>query len=521
MIWSSQTTRTLVTVVSSGRREHAVGADAARGELAAEAYAGRVRADHPDQPDLGTEGGQVHRGVGRAARDLQPLVDLDHRGRGLPGQPLAAAAPPAVQDQVADHRDPRSAVDGRPGPPRRSARCAQEQGSDAAGHVSPATRDEAAQPHRRLATKGRGYVRSVVGPHTQPATAPASARRGRVLIARLDGTGDVLLTGGAVRAVAASAASVTMLVDPEEAATAWMLPGVDEVIPFEAGWLGHEHAAGPPAGGQAPAPPGAPGPLRPRADPDLGLPVAPAARPPAAAGPGALDRRHHRRPRRIAARPAPRCAGPSARGRAQPQPGRGGRVQRRRGRGPARRTPPAAGLRGADRRRAVRRVPRRGGRRRLLAHPGARPHAGRRPARGRPPGDRHRDPGRVPDHLLRRGRRCATTSAAGWTCPAWPRSSSGPSAWSRRTAHPLTWPLRSAPRSSPCSLPWFPRSGGGRTVYRWPCSVTSTRPAAARRRGSAPSPAARAWARSRRPAVVGAVAQLTRDHTLVDVREVA
>jgi ADP-heptose:LPS heptosyltransferase len=80
----------------------------------------------------------------------------------------------------------------------------------------------------------------VVSPHTQSATAPAAARRGRVLIARLDGTGDVLLAGGAVRAVAASAASVTMLVDPEEAATAWMLPGVDAVIGFEAGWLGHD-----------------------------------------------------------------------------------------------------------------------------------------------------------------------------------------------------------------------------------------------------------------------------------------
>ncbi len=58
-----------------------------------------------------------------------------------------------------------------------------------------------------------------------------------MLIARLDGTGDVLLAGGAVRAVAAAARSVTMLVNPAEAATARMLPGVDDVIEFEAGWL--------------------------------------------------------------------------------------------------------------------------------------------------------------------------------------------------------------------------------------------------------------------------------------------
>lgn len=75
----------------------------------------------------------------------------------------------------------------------------------------------------------------VVSTHTQPATAPDSARRGRVLIARLDGTGDVLLAGGAVRAVAAAAASVTMLVRPDEVETAGMLPGVDEVIEFDAG----------------------------------------------------------------------------------------------------------------------------------------------------------------------------------------------------------------------------------------------------------------------------------------------
>jgi ADP-heptose:LPS heptosyltransferase len=67
--------------------------------------------------------------------------------------------------------------------------------------------------------------------------APASARRGRVLVARLDSTGDVLLAGGAVRAVAGEAASVTMLVAPGHASAARLLPGVDDVIEFEAGWV--------------------------------------------------------------------------------------------------------------------------------------------------------------------------------------------------------------------------------------------------------------------------------------------
>lgn len=60
---------------------------------------------------------------------------------------------------------------------------------------------------------------------------------GRVLVARLDSLGDVLLTGGAVRAVAKSASSVTMLVGAGRTAGARLLPGVDEVIEFAAGWV--------------------------------------------------------------------------------------------------------------------------------------------------------------------------------------------------------------------------------------------------------------------------------------------
>jgi ADP-heptose:LPS heptosyltransferase len=68
-------------------------------------------------------------------------------------------------------------------------------------------------------------------------TAAADARGGHVLVARLDSLGDVLLAGGAVRAVAASASRVTMLVAPGQEATAALLPGVDEVIAFDAAWV--------------------------------------------------------------------------------------------------------------------------------------------------------------------------------------------------------------------------------------------------------------------------------------------
>jgi ADP-heptose:LPS heptosyltransferase len=64
---------------------------------------------------------------------------------------------------------------------------------------------------------------------------PADA--GYVLCVRLDSMGDVLLTGGAVRAVARAADQVTMLVAPSQVATAALLPGVDHALGFEAPWV--------------------------------------------------------------------------------------------------------------------------------------------------------------------------------------------------------------------------------------------------------------------------------------------
>jgi ADP-heptose:LPS heptosyltransferase len=58
----------------------------------------------------------------------------------------------------------------------------------------------------------------------------------RVLLARQDNNGDVLLTGPAARAVAA-AAHVTYLCGPRGAAAARTLPGVSDVIVREAEWI--------------------------------------------------------------------------------------------------------------------------------------------------------------------------------------------------------------------------------------------------------------------------------------------
>jgi ADP-heptose:LPS heptosyltransferase len=61
--------------------------------------------------------------------------------------------------------------------------------------------------------------------------------RGRVLVARLDSAGDVLISGPAVRAVAAGASHVVLLSGPRGAAAGSLLPGVDEVLVWRCPWI--------------------------------------------------------------------------------------------------------------------------------------------------------------------------------------------------------------------------------------------------------------------------------------------
>lgn len=65
----------------------------------------------------------------------------------------------------------------------------------------------------------------------------------RVLVARLDGAGDVLLTGPAIRAVRAGAGHVTFLCGQHGAEAARLLPGVDAVLVRSAEWIEAEPAA--------------------------------------------------------------------------------------------------------------------------------------------------------------------------------------------------------------------------------------------------------------------------------------
>jgi ADP-heptose:LPS heptosyltransferase len=59
----------------------------------------------------------------------------------------------------------------------------------------------------------------------------------RVLVARLDSFGDVLVAGPALRAVAAGASHVTMLCGPQGAPAADLLPGIDRVRVWAAPWV--------------------------------------------------------------------------------------------------------------------------------------------------------------------------------------------------------------------------------------------------------------------------------------------
>jgi HAD superfamily hydrolase (TIGR01662 family) len=72
----------------------------------------------------------------------------------------------------------------------------------------------------------------------RPAARPGPA--GTVLAVRSDSAGDVLVTGPAIRAVAAGAERVVLLCGPRGRAAAGLLPGVDEIISWRLPWIDPE-----------------------------------------------------------------------------------------------------------------------------------------------------------------------------------------------------------------------------------------------------------------------------------------
>ncbi|MCW2804996.1 MAG: hypothetical protein QOF52_2247 [Propionibacteriaceae bacterium] len=77
---------------------------------------------------------------------------------------------------------------------------------------------------------------TVSRPSVSRALVSAEGTPGRILVCRLDSMGDVLLAAGAVRAVAREA-EVTLLVGPAGRAAAELLPGVRDLIEFDAPWV--------------------------------------------------------------------------------------------------------------------------------------------------------------------------------------------------------------------------------------------------------------------------------------------
>jgi HAD superfamily hydrolase (TIGR01662 family) len=71
-------------------------------------------------------------------------------------------------------------------------------------------------------------------------SAAPRSRSGTVLVVRSDSAGDVLLTGPAIRAVAAGAERVVLLCGPRGRAAADLLPGVDEIVQWRLPWIDPE-----------------------------------------------------------------------------------------------------------------------------------------------------------------------------------------------------------------------------------------------------------------------------------------
>ncbi|MFK3984135.1 HAD-IIIA family hydrolase [Micromonospora sp. NPDC050397] len=93
---------------------------------------------------------------------------------------------------------------------------------------------------RETVTAGGDQMTGSVGAdHRRAATAGASTPRRprRVLVVRPDSAGDVLVTGPAIRAVAAGADRVVMLCGPRGRAAAELLPGVDELVEWSLPWI--------------------------------------------------------------------------------------------------------------------------------------------------------------------------------------------------------------------------------------------------------------------------------------------
>ncbi|WP_370461927.1 HAD-IIIA family hydrolase [Micromonospora sp. ALFpr18c] len=102
---------------------------------------------------------------------------------------------------------------------------------------TPVTRPEEIAAAGWVATDLPSAVQEILRRQQAVRPAPVDQRVGTALVVRSDSAGDVLVTGPAIRAVAAGAQRVVLLCGPRGRAAAELLPGVDEIIEHPLPWI--------------------------------------------------------------------------------------------------------------------------------------------------------------------------------------------------------------------------------------------------------------------------------------------
>ncbi|GAB3958219.1 hypothetical protein GCM10027614_75310 [Micromonospora vulcania] len=103
---------------------------------------------------------------------------------------------------------------------------------------TPVTRPEEVAAAGWVANDLPAAVHEILRRQQAVQVAPGAADRvGTALVVRSDSAGDVLVTGPAIRAVAAGAQRVVLLCGPRGRAAANLLPGIDEIIEHPLPWI--------------------------------------------------------------------------------------------------------------------------------------------------------------------------------------------------------------------------------------------------------------------------------------------
>ncbi|MBM0235220.1 HAD-IIIA family hydrolase [Micromonospora sp. STR1_7] len=102
---------------------------------------------------------------------------------------------------------------------------------------TPVTRPEEIAAAGWVATDLPSAIDEILRRQQAVRPAPTGERMGTALVVRSDSAGDVLVSGPAIRAVAAGAQRVVLLCGPRGRAAAELLPGVDEIIEHPLPWI--------------------------------------------------------------------------------------------------------------------------------------------------------------------------------------------------------------------------------------------------------------------------------------------